>query len=887
MNESLLAPFSADDVKKAAFSIGDLKAPGPDGLHAVFYKKFWDICGAEITQEVLQALNTGVIPAGWNDTTIVLIPKVDEPENITQFRPISLCNVIYKIISKMLAHRLKGILPDVISPMQSAFVPGRLITDNVLVAYECVHAIKNKRSGLTGSCAVKLDMHKAYDRVEWIFLESMMRRLGFAERWIGLMMACVTSVKYQVRFNSEETDTFIPTRGLRQGDPLSPYLFLLCAEGLSILLLYEEEVGGLDGLRVCRNAPSVSHLLFADDSLILMKADTDNATSLQQVLDTYCANSGQLVSLAKSSIYFSPNTNVLMRAEICQILHIDTEAISDKYLGLPALVGADKSDCFEHFIERIIQRINGWKEKMLSIGGKEILLKAVAQAISVYAMSVFLLPKGICKRMMDAISQFWWGDDENTKHMHWLAWWKLCYPKKEGGMGFRDFHSFNLAMLSKQVWRLIVNPESLCARVLRAKYYPNGDILSAGPKAGSSYTWQSIVASIATFKRGYLWRVGNGESIKIWSDPWIPSSPDRKVISPRNNVIYTKVSELISPVTGQWDAQLLHELFNQVDVARILRIPLNDQGFEDFIAWGMTSHGRYTVRSGYYLQWKHQFGHRAAQLSLPGRSAMNPVWKNLWRLKLPGKIKIFIWRSLHGIVPIKCILANRHVGTSGECPVCNLHAEDLRHLLFTCPVAIDMWQTMGIHEIIEDALDEDREGSALLENIINRADNSLQGFQSVNRKEVVLTASKAYGKKQSNIGDRWTRPENRQTKLNVDASYHNDSKMGAVGAVLRDFQGQFVAASTKVLANVESVTMAEAHAMKEGLSLAVTLGCNNVIAESDSIDVIQACTGADSWWSESSAIFADCVDMAVSIGREDSGPYDLESLVALLPLNRH
>jgi hypothetical protein len=186
--------------------------------------------------------------------------------------------------------------------------------------------------------------------------------------------------------------------------------------------LYEEEVGGIAGVRVCRNAPSVSHLLFADDSLILMKADTNNAISLQQVLDTYCANSGQLVSLAKSSIFFSPNTNALARAEICEALHITTEAISDKYLGLPALVGADRSDSFEHFIERIIQRINGWKEKQLSIGGKEILLKAIAQAIPVYAMSVFLIPKGICKKMMDAISSFWWGDDDNSDKMHWYAW---------------------------------------------------------------------------------------------------------------------------------------------------------------------------------------------------------------------------------------------------------------------------------------------------------------------------------------------------------------------------------------------------------------------------------------------------------------------------------
>jgi hypothetical protein len=160
------------------FSIGDLKAPGLDGLHAIFYKKFWNVCGEDITREILQAMNTGVIPHGWNDTTVVLIPKTDNPESVTQYRPISLCNVIYKIISKMLAIRLKEILPDVISSMQSAFVPRRLITDNVLVAYECIHAIKNKRAGKNRACAVKLDMHKAYNRVEWVFLQNMMRRLG-------------------------------------------------------------------------------------------------------------------------------------------------------------------------------------------------------------------------------------------------------------------------------------------------------------------------------------------------------------------------------------------------------------------------------------------------------------------------------------------------------------------------------------------------------------------------------------------------------------------------------------------------------------------------------------------------------------------------------------
>ena len=183
------------------------------------------------------------------------------------------------------------------------------------------------------------------------------------------------------------------------------------------------------------------------------------------------------------------------------------------------MVGADRSDCFKHFSERIRQRLKGWMEKILSLGGKEILLKAVAQSIPVFAMSVFNLPKGVCKEITDLIAQFWWGDNEDDKKMHWYSWWKMCYPKSKGGMGFRDLHSFNLAMLAKQVWRIIVNPESLCARILKAKYFPNTSILQAGPKSGSSFTWQSIVAAIPTFKRGYIWRIGSGESINIWNDP--------------------------------------------------------------------------------------------------------------------------------------------------------------------------------------------------------------------------------------------------------------------------------------------------------------------------------------------------------------------------------
>jgi hypothetical protein len=429
MNRGLLAPFTAEEVKKALFQIGDLKAPGPDGLHSIFYKRFWEMLGDHLIKEVLEAIDNISVPEGWNNTTIVLIPKIDNPEKVTQFRPISLCNVVYKVISKMLSNRLKLYLPDIISDHQSAFVPGRLITDNILVAYESIHAMKRKK-GKKGLCAVKLDMHKAYDRVEWAYLEKIMLKLGFARRWVNIVMACVSSVKYNVRFNSMETEAFTPSRGLRQGDPLSPYLFLLVAQGLSSMLKGAELRGEIDGVRVCRDAPMVSHLLFADDSLILMNADRKNALKLKDILDRYCASSGQKLSESKSSIYFSPNTIVEERAEVCQILNIMTESLNDKYLGLPAMVGIDKSECFRHLVDRVLARISGWKERLLSLGGKEILIKAIAQAIPVFAMMVFKIPKNICKGISDAISQFWWGDEEEQKHMHWKLGGNYVYQRR-------------------------------------------------------------------------------------------------------------------------------------------------------------------------------------------------------------------------------------------------------------------------------------------------------------------------------------------------------------------------------------------------------------------------------------------------------------------------
>jgi hypothetical protein len=210
-------------------------------------------------------------------------------------------------------------------------------------------------------------------------------------------------------------------------------------------------------------------------------------------------------------------------------------------------------------------------------------------------------------------------------------------------------------------------------------------------------------------------------------------------LTPRGNTIYTKVFELISPITGSWDEDLLRDLFLDIDVERILQIPLNNRGFGDFIAWHYTKHGHYTVKSGYYIQRQHHFGPTGPQLAHLGIPALNPVWKTIWKMKLPRKIKIFACRALHGLMPLKSILVNRRIGHIGQCPICNLDAEDVYHLLFLCLAVTDIWEILGLSLVIEQAVQVDRSRSVVLECILRDQNQTMPGVPSINVKEVIVT----------------------------------------------------------------------------------------------------------------------------------------------------
>jgi hypothetical protein len=308
MFEHLNAPFTREEVKNAIKDMKGLAAPGPDGLPAIFYQTYWDIVGHEVTDAALQVLNNGESPKPYNHTHICLIPKKNNPTNPSDYRPIALCNVTLKIITKTISNRLKEILPELISSNQSAFVPGRLVTDNTLVAYEVFHHFQHSTSK-KGFMGVKTDMAKAYDRVEWQFLQTTLESMGFPHQLTDTILECVSTVSFSILVNGKPSHQFTPQRGLRQGYPLSPYLFIICANVLSGLITKAQNLRKIHGIKVAHGAPEVSHLLFADGSLFFCRAAKEEAQEIKNLITEYQEASGKLVNMDKSEIMFSKHTN--------------------------------------------------------------------------------------------------------------------------------------------------------------------------------------------------------------------------------------------------------------------------------------------------------------------------------------------------------------------------------------------------------------------------------------------------------------------------------------------------------------------------------------------------------------------------------------------------
>ncbi|XP_075665346.1 uncharacterized protein LOC142635011 [Castanea sativa] len=374
----------------------------------------------------------------------------------------------------------------------------------------------------------------------------------------------------------------------------------------------------MEGISVCRGAPSIFHLFFANDSIIFCKATIEEYEALQKTLQIYEQASGQQLNRAKTSMFFSSNTAEEIKNEIKSRFGAQVIKWHEKYLGLPSLVGRNKKNTFKEVKEKLAKKLVGWKEKLLLKASKEVLIKVVAQAIPTYTMSCFKIPNKLCEEITSLIRSFWWGHCKDERKMALISWEKLCTPKACGGMGFKKLKQFNLAMLTKQEWRLQSGKYSLMYRVFKARYFPNCDCAQASLGNNPSFAWRSIMVAQAG--------VDNGCNIQIWRDKWLPTPLTHRVIStPSHLPLEARVEELINREEGSLKTDLVQQFFLPHEADAICGIALSSNLPDDKKIWAPTANGGFSVRSAYKIAVEMGVGDATGSMSDDGNR--RKFWK--------------------------------------------------------------------------------------------------------------------------------------------------------------------------------------------------------------------------------------------------------------------
>ncbi|KAL0297832.1 UNVERIFIED_CONTAM: hypothetical protein Scaly_3082300 [Sesamum calycinum] len=422
-------------------------------------------------EAVGEFFRTGKLLKQINTTLLALIPKVNMPTYVSDYRPISCCNVLYKAITKIIVKRIQRVLPLLINYSQNAFVPGRSISDNILLAQELLAGYNQTR--LPERCTLKVDIQKAYDSVEWDFLLEVLRLFNFPTHFITLIVQCVSTASFSVSLNGAIHGFFKGGRGLRQGDPMSPYLFVLVMEVGSALLRYRvQQSPQFQYHWKCKDLGLIN-LCFADDVLLFCKADIPSIKLLTETLSEFATFSGLKVNPSKSQIIFS-------------------RAVQQRQQLL---------DCVGPLIDKVDTRLAGWNHQHLSYAGRLQLIKSVLSTLHMYWASVFILPKGVLKMLERKMRTFLWQGPSGGRQAK-VAWDQICKPKAEGGLGLRSLIIMNQALILKQMWRVLQNDGSSIWVDWIQRYRLRHSTLWTFNRTTGSWCWKKMLKLRPILRRG-------------------------------------------------------------------------------------------------------------------------------------------------------------------------------------------------------------------------------------------------------------------------------------------------------------------------------------------------------------------------------------------------
>jgi hypothetical protein len=485
----LLAPVSDLDIKNALFDIDDGKAPGPDGFSSCFFKKSWSVIHEDFCLAVRDFFQSGAMLKQINHSIIALIPKSAHTSSASDFRPISCCNVIYKVIAKLLATRLSQALVPIISPMQNAFLGGRLMSDNIHLLQELLRNYERKRT--SPRCLMKIDFKKAFDSVQWPFLRQLLLLLGFPNRFVHLIMQCVETASYSVAVNGSIYGFFPGKNGVRQGDPLSPYLFLVCMEYFSRMLRKASLSPGFRFHPKC-DSLGVCHLAFADDVILLSRGDRPSVSCLFQQLVSFGEISGLNINASKSSIYFGGVSDSIRHSILAETGFAEG-SFPFRYLGVPLSPHRLLASQFSPLLQKLESAIHGWLGKNLSYAGRAELLKSVLYGMVQFWLNIFPLPELVIKRITSICRNFFWTGNTLQSKSALVNWHTICLPKSEGGLGFFDIKARNNSFLAKLIWNIHLKSDSIWIKWVHHYYLQSSSIWNITAHPSSSPLWKSTI----------------------------------------------------------------------------------------------------------------------------------------------------------------------------------------------------------------------------------------------------------------------------------------------------------------------------------------------------------------------------------------------------------
>ncbi|XP_056688055.1 uncharacterized protein [Spinacia oleracea] len=486
--QALVHPVTTLEIDLALKGIDINKAPALDGFNSQFFISTWDILKEDIYRAVQEFFATGRMLKQINNTTVTLIPKVQNATNIKDFRPIACCSVVYKLISKILTHRMQSVIGEVVNNAQAGFIPGRNIADNILLATELVKCYSRKH--ISPRCMIKVDLKKAYDSLEWPFLKSMMQELGFSDLFIKWVMQCLSTVSYSILVNGFPTMPITAKKGLRQGDPMSPYLFALGMEYLSRSLAVATSEGRFNFHPRCKKL-GISHMMFADDLLMFARADVPSVNSLFGAFLKFSAASGLSANLHKSDVY-TAGISADVETQIFDVIGIKKGFFPFRYLGVPLTTRKLRYVDCKPLIEKTSARIRSWTTEFLSYAGRLQLVKYVLFGMQLYWCQIFVMPKKVMKEIQHLCRCFLWtGSDLGSKKAP-VAWDDMCLPKSCGGWNLKNLVTWNKAAVLKHCWALSIKQDRLWVKWIHSYYVKHHDFWTMPVPNGLTWSLKKI-----------------------------------------------------------------------------------------------------------------------------------------------------------------------------------------------------------------------------------------------------------------------------------------------------------------------------------------------------------------------------------------------------------